>query len=87
MQSVVSERIGLALDDCHSIPVWSSSPRTDVLGHSQSDLSKLVFCGGSTHPSAPTLDGSATPTLSSRPERSAVEGPAVRLDVKQRPYQ
>jgi hypothetical protein len=33
MQSVVSERIGLDLDDCHSIPVWSSSPRTtlDVL--------------------------------------------------------
>ena len=38
MQSVVFERIGLALDDCHSILVWSSSPRTDVLGHSQPSL-------------------------------------------------
>ena len=35
MQSVVSERIGLALGDCPSIPVWSGSPRTDVLGYSQ----------------------------------------------------
>jgi len=38
MHTVVSERIGLALDDCHSIHVWSSSPRTDILGHSQSSL-------------------------------------------------
>ena len=27
MQSLVSERIGLALDDCHSIHMWSSAPR------------------------------------------------------------
>ena len=36
--AVVSERIGLALDHCHSIHVWSRSPRTDVLGHSQPSL-------------------------------------------------
>src|ERR1700733_16300799 len=30
--------IGLALDECHSVHVWSSSPRTDVLGHSQPSL-------------------------------------------------
>jgi hypothetical protein len=28
MQSLISERIELALDNCHSIHVWSSSPRT-----------------------------------------------------------
>src|SRR6202044_3997114 len=27
--------IGLAWDDCYSVHVWSSSPMTDVLGHSQ----------------------------------------------------
>jgi hypothetical protein len=35
---------GVALDDCHSIPVWSSSPRTDVLRHSQPELSILRAC-------------------------------------------
>src|ERR1700733_2643101 len=30
--------IGLAWDDCYSVHVWSSSPRTDVLGHSQPSL-------------------------------------------------
>jgi len=38
MQSVVLERIGLALDDWHSIRVRSRLPRTDVLGHSQPSL-------------------------------------------------
>jgi hypothetical protein len=47
MQSVVSERIGLALVDCHSIPVWSSSPRTDVLGHSQSSPFDKLRAGSS----------------------------------------
>jgi hypothetical protein len=64
----------------NSVNVWSSSPRPDILGHSQPSLrdwsrgeylprtdvlgysqpvlSKLVFCGGSTHPSAKTLHGS-----------------------------
>src|ERR1700691_1774414 len=32
-----------------------------VLGYFQPVLSKLVFCGGSSHPSATTLHGSAAP--------------------------
>jgi hypothetical protein len=28
----------VGFDDCHSIHVWSSSPRTHVLGHSQPSL-------------------------------------------------
>src|SRR5271156_1156096 len=51
--------------------------------YSQPVLSKLVFCGGSSHPSATTLHGSANPHFVIP---SAAEGPAVRLDLKQRPY-
>jgi hypothetical protein len=45
-------------------------------------LSKLAFLGGSTHPSALTLHGSAN---SHFVIPSEAEGPAVRLDAKQRP--
>jgi hypothetical protein len=41
----------------------------------------LAFCGGSTHPSATTLHGSANPHFVIPSE---AEGPAVRLDAKQR---
>jgi hypothetical protein len=52
-------------------------------------LSKLAFLGGSTHPSALTLHGSANShfVIPPAPARrgSEAEGPAVRLDAKQRP--
>src|SRR6202044_2067708 len=35
--------IGLAWDDCYSVHVWSSSPRTDVLGHSQPSLRDSIW--------------------------------------------
>jgi hypothetical protein len=47
-------------------------------------LPKLVFCGGSADPSATTLRGSANPHFVIPSE---AEGPAVRLDAKQRPYE
>jgi hypothetical protein len=94
---------------------WEGSGRAGY----RSVLSKLVFCGGSTHPSATTLHGSANPhfVIPSLPgfpatlhvtqprvrfsvgenrmksanaikinrKSGVAEGPAVRLDAKQRP--
>src|ERR1700734_1126058 len=41
--------IGLALDHCHSVHVWSSSPRTDVLGYSQPSLRDSIWRGQFSH--------------------------------------
>jgi hypothetical protein len=61
----------LALDECLSIHGWSSSPRTNVLGHSQPVLSKLDFCGGSTHPISNNVAWKRKPSLC-HPERTQI---------------
>ena len=42
MQSVVQRESGWSWVIANSIHVWSSSPRTDILGHCQPSLAGLV---------------------------------------------
>src|SRR6202044_3819203 len=42
-------KIGVAWDDCYSVHVWSSSPRTDVLGHSQPSFRGSIWRGQFSH--------------------------------------